>query len=241
MALHRIRGERLDVVWPQLSVDEQRDAVVSLGLVLCSLHEWVPPPEVREMMWRASSTVPTERDAIVGSALVPLPAARLSPLLDHVDELPGMDEMLASRARRRIDELRTVVADRELHAGVAVHGDAHFANVLWHEGRLVALLDFEWARLGPRDLELEAACREDPVIEARVTDGPVAASDVPMLVGLRVGYPELFEREDLTERLWLYELCYQVRQLCNSGAGSARASELDRLRILASGPRVQFR
>jgi Phosphotransferase enzyme family len=44
-------------------------------------------------------------------------------------------------------------------SGVVVHGDAHLANVLWHDGRLAALLDFEWARIGPPDLELEAACR----------------------------------------------------------------------------------
>jgi Phosphotransferase enzyme family len=106
------------------------------------------------------------RDAVGGSAIVPLPVACLSSLLDWIDQLPGMDAGLARRVRGRLGEPRTVISDTELTGGVVVHADAHRANVLWHEGRLAALLDFEWARIGPPDLELEAACRDDPDIEA---------------------------------------------------------------------------
>jgi hypothetical protein len=74
------------------------------------------------------------------------------------------------------------------------------------------------------DLELEAACRDDPDIEALASHGSCAASDVPVLAWLRAGYPGLFEREDLTERLWLYELCHQVRQLCAPEVTSADAT-----------------
>jgi hypothetical protein len=105
---------------------------------------------------------------------------------------------------------------------------------------LVALLDFEWARIGPSDLELEAACREDPIIEDAAESGPIAASEVPMLVWLRAGYPELFNREDLTERLWLYDLCYQVRRLSVPGIISLDQLQLKRLNILAARPRVRF-
>ncbi len=52
--------------------------------------------------------------------------------------------------------------------GTVVRGDAHLANVLWHQGRLVALLDLEWARLGPPDLEFEAISRDDPDVHAQV-------------------------------------------------------------------------
>ena len=144
--------------------------------------------------------------------------------------------------RKRIDILGSVVSASEFQDGPVVHGDAHFANALWFEGRLVALLDFEWARIGPSDLELEAACREDPIIEDAAESGPILASEVPMLVWLRSGYPELFIRGDLTERLWLYELCYQVRRLSTSTYGviSLDQSQLKRLNILAAGPRVRF-
>lgn len=83
----------------------------------------------------------------------------------------------------------------------------------WHQGRLVALLDLEWARLGPPDLEFEAISRDDPDVHAQVSPGAVAASQVPVLAWLRAGYPELLDREYLTERVWLYDTCFQVRQL----------------------------
>jgi aminoglycoside phosphotransferase (APT) family kinase protein len=140
----------------------------------------------------------------------------------------------------RIESLGSVFSASELTDGLVIHGDAHFANVLWSEGCLVALLDFEWARIGPSDLELEAACREDPIIEDAAESGPISASEVPMLVWLRAGYPELFIRENLTERLWLYELCYQVRQLSGTGIVSLDQLQLKRLNILATRPRVRF-
>ncbi|HEY0536298.1 MAG TPA: hypothetical protein VGD29_32325 [Actinoplanes sp.] len=37
----------------------------------------------------------------------------------------------------------------------------HLANALWKDGRLTALLDFEWVRLGPPDLEIEPYLRAD--------------------------------------------------------------------------------
>jgi aminoglycoside phosphotransferase (APT) family kinase protein len=240
MALQRTPGERLDLAWPQLPVSQRREAMVSLGAALSALHRWTPPPEVRAMFGQASAAVPATPDAIGGSAIVPLPVARLSPLLDRIERLPGMDAGLARRVRSRLGQLATVLSDRELTDGPVLHADAHLANVLWHQGRLAALLDFEWARIGPPDLELEAVCRDDPEIEAQARHGSCAASDVPVLAWLRAGYHGLFEREDLTERLWLYELCYQVRQLSAAEVTAADACSLERLAILADRPRVGF-
>jgi scyllo-inosamine 4-kinase len=242
MLLRRIQGERLDLAWPSFSKDAHRDAVVDLANVLSNLHDWVPPLNVREMLLQPTMTLPATRDAIVGSTIVPLPLERVAFLLDCLEGFPGMSEELLRTVRKRIDILGSVVSASEFQDGPVVHGDAHFANALWFEGRLVALLDFEWARIGPSDLELEAACREDPIIEDAAESGPILASEVPMLVWLRSGYPELFIRGDLTERLWLYELCYQVRRLSTSTYGviSLDQSQLKRLNILAAGPRVRF-
>ena len=41
----------------------------------------------------------------------------------------------------------------------SVHGDLTFENVLWHEGEITALLDVEWARPGPKDLDLDILLR----------------------------------------------------------------------------------
>jgi Ser/Thr protein kinase RdoA (MazF antagonist) len=151
-------------------------------------------------------------------------------LLDWLEERPGMDSDLAGRARMRIGELRPLVSDAEFEDGVVVHGDASFANVLWHLGRLVALLDLEWARLGPPDLELATIHGDDADIQAR---------EPPILTWLRAGYPELFDREHLTERVWLYDICFRIRQLC-----ADKALDLGSLQDLASltmHPRVRFR
>ena len=239
LLLRRNPGQRLDLAWPRLSGEQRRAAIVSLAGVLSALHSWRPPPGLREHMRQSSPAVPATREVIAGSAIVPLPMERLAPLLDWMEALPGVDRNLASWARKRIENLHPDVCGPEFRDGVVVHGDAHLANVLWHEGR-VTLLDFEWARLGPPDLELEAACRDDPDIEGRARPGPVASSRVPVLAWLRAGYPAIFERSDLTERLWLYELCHQVRQLCTSGVSPAGDRRTERLKDLVNGPRVQF-
>lgn len=176
----------------------------------------------------------------VGSCVVPVPRDRIAPLLESLDELPGIGTELARLAGRRIDELATAFSLDEFVQGVVVHGDAHFANVLWHEGAVVALLDFEWARIGPPDLELEAACREDPYIEAHGHAKSLSAAEVPLLRSMRAGYPELFERTNLTERLWLYELSHHIRRLCAIGVTVASDEQRGHLERLVAMPRVQF-
>ena len=60
-----------------------------------------------------------------------------------------------------------------------------------------------------------------------------------MLVWLRAGYPELFDPEHLTERVWLYDICFRIRQLCDGKALDTRA--LQNLANLTTHPRVRFR
>jgi aminoglycoside phosphotransferase (APT) family kinase protein len=107
-----------------------------------------------------------------------------------------------------------LVSDAEFEDGEVVHGDASFANVLWHQGHLVALLDLEWARLGPPDLEFATISGDDADVQARGSSRAISASELPLLTWLRDGYPELFDREHLTEPVWLYDICFRVRQLC---------------------------
>jgi aminoglycoside phosphotransferase (APT) family kinase protein len=214
MVVRRLPGERLDLAWPRLAARERRDAVVSLAGALKALHRWEPPAAVAQQLRAAPLLGAVVPGDLAGAVLVPLPVSRLFSLLEWLEEQPGMDRDLAGRVRMRVEEFRPLVGEAEFADGVVVHGDAHLANVLWHEGHLVALLDLEWVRLGPPDLEFEAICRDDPYIEARGSSRAVAASEVPVLVWLRAGYPELFDRPYLTERVWLYDICYRVRQLC---------------------------
>ena len=210
MVLRRLPGERLDLAWPTLPGRERRDAVVGLAGALKTLHGWKPPSAVRQQLRPAPLTPPITPGDIVGAGMVPLPAWRLLSLVDWLEEQLGMGNDLAGRVRARIAELRPLVSDAEFEDGVAVHGDASFANVLWHQGRLVALLDLEWARLGPPDLEFATIGGGDADIQVRGFTSAVSASELPLLTWLRDGYPELFERRHLTERVWLYDICFRI-------------------------------
>jgi aminoglycoside phosphotransferase (APT) family kinase protein len=238
MVLRRLPGERLDLAWPALSGREQRDAVVGLAGALKALHRWKPPPTVRQQLRQAPLTPPITPGDIVGTGMVPLPIWRLLPLLGWLEQQPGMDRDLAGRVRARIGELQPVVSDAEFEDGVVVHGDASFANVLWHRGRLVALLDLEWARLGPADLEFATIGGDDADIPARGSSQAVSACELPLLTWLRAGYFELFDREHLTERVWLYDICFRIRQMCAWGRLDPRS--LQDLADLIMHPGVRF-
>ncbi|HEY6277274.1 MAG TPA: phosphotransferase [Streptosporangiaceae bacterium] len=237
MVLRRLPGERLDLVWPALSGRERRDAVVALAGALKALHVWKPPLLVGHQLRQAALTPPSTPDDIVGAGMVPLPSRRLLPLLDWLEEQPGMDSDLAGRVRARTGDLLPLVSDAEFEDGVVVHGDASFANVLWHQGRLVALLDLEWARVGPPDLEF-ATILDEPGLQAQESSSAVSTSELPLLTWLRAGYPELFDRPHLTERVWLYDICYRIRQTCAWGHLDKRSRQ--DLAKLTMRPRVRF-
>ena len=111
-------------------------------------------------------------------------------------------------------------------------------SMLWHQGCLVALLDLEWARLGPPDLELATISGDDADIQACGYSSAVSASELPLPTWLRAGYAELFDREYLTERVWFYDICFRIRQLCACTAVDPRS--LRDLGNLTTHPGVRF-
>ena len=82
------------------------------------------------------------------------------------------------------------------------------------------MLDLEWARLGPPDLGFATISGDDAGIHARGFRGGASASELPLLAWLRADYPKLFDREHLTERVWLSDICFRIRQLCAWGAST---------------------
>jgi Phosphotransferase enzyme family len=113
--------------------------------------------------------------------------------------LPFVDPGLVDAVAERFQALRA--SDPFLTDGlVVVHGDAGTASLLWHQGRIVALLDFEFVRWGPRDLELAPFIG---FMEGRST----------VLAWLEEDYPRLFAAPDLVRRLWLYQLAGTLRGL----------------------------
>src|SRR5262249_54900556 len=101
-----------------------------------------------------------------------------------------------------------------------------------------ALLDLEWARLGPPDLEFATISGDDADIRARGISCAVSASELPLLAWLRAGYPELFDRVLPTERVWRYDIFFRSRRKCAGGRLDRRA--LQDMADLMMQPGVRF-
>lgn len=102
---------------------------------------------------------------------------------------------------QRLHELRPVDPFQH-NSGVVVHRDAHLRNVLWHaNGSIAALVDLEWARLGPCDLELQPLLRPEP------------GHPADLLARLGRTYPALISHPEIVQRLWLYDLAFTLRHL----------------------------
>ncbi len=94
-----------------------------------------------------------------------------------------------------------------------VHRELHFDHVMWNGERITALLDFESAVLGPRELELETIARfmHDPKL---YTTADLRPADLHMLFGwLQEDYPLLFSEAGFEHRLKLYSIEHDLRLL----------------------------
>jgi Ser/Thr protein kinase RdoA (MazF antagonist) len=98
-----------------------------------------------------------------------------------------------------------------------IHGDLTFENVLWDGDQVTALIDFEWSRAAPADLDLDVILRfcafpslhvaEDYAEQTRPED----YEDVAWW--LREDYPQLFSFPHAIDRLRLFAIAYDVRDL----------------------------
>ena len=104
---------------------------------------------------------------------------------------------------------------------VLLHGDFYLGNVLVHGDHVTALIDLEFARMGPRDLELIS------VVRALDAETRLGIRRPPLLAWLAEDYPELFGAADLHRRLWLYALAYTIRQIIFWPPDRAEADDLE--------------
>jgi len=143
---------------------------------------------------------------IVGQDVIPLPLPRSEGLLDAAKALPHVDPGVVDAVWARMRELACF--DPFVDPGPHVaHCDATYPNVLVARDRVSALLDLEWARLGPPWLELPGWTRLLEDLRAQGADPP------PLLAWLEADYPAMFAVPGLRERLWLCELAYTLRHV----------------------------
>ena len=102
-------------------------------------------------------------------------------------------------------------------ADTIVHGDLTFENMLWDGSRLTALLDFEYARPGPPDLDLDVLLRFVTLPKLHVALDYEAETkaedyaDVPWW--LAEDYPELFSHPKQFDRARIYSIAWDIREM----------------------------
>ncbi len=204
LIVHRVPGLPLSRCWPTMTRDERRRAVGQLADMLRALHRFDCPddlPTIEAPQLLRSDTF---------RAVDPLLEA-----LGRVAALPHIDAGFVDQLRDLV--LSTCSVIEPFDERTFVHGDLTFENVLWDGHVVTALLDFEWSRRAPADIELDILLRfasypylhvaEDYEADTRAID----YAEVPYW--LAEDYHELFSFPHQFERLRLYSVAYDVREL----------------------------
>jgi aminoglycoside phosphotransferase (APT) family kinase protein len=179
-----------------------RDLAREVAGLLRALHSWPVPGELAEMLRYPETDPDPLRRA--GSELVLLPPSAVLGLIPLAAQLPFVDHGILDAVAERLRELGDLpAADVE----VLLHADFYLGNVMVHGGHVSALIDFEFSRMGPRDLELIS------VVRALDAEARLGIRRPPLLAWLAEDYPELFGAPGLHRRLWLYALAYTIRQI----------------------------
>jgi aminoglycoside phosphotransferase (APT) family kinase protein len=183
--------------------------------LLRALHSWPVPADMAEMLARPAADPDPLRRA--GAELVLPPSSALG-LIPVARQLPFTDHGVLDAAAGRLAELG-YLADGG--GDVLLHGDFYLGNVLVRDRQVSALIDFEFARLGPPALELIS------VIRALDIETRLGVPRPPLLAWLAEDYPELFTTPDLNGRLWRYAIAYTIRHIIFWPPDRAEADGLD--------------
>ncbi|WP_193106036.1 phosphotransferase family protein [Brachybacterium sp. FME24] len=201
----RLPGRTLYDAWPAADPHTRHAMIESLGSALRALHR-VPVPAGLLPPWLADALA----DALAGKpwpAFHPPVVSAVPQLVEAARRRPGHDpRLLADVAEWFQERLALFAADEP----VLVHGDLHGSNVMVDQGRVTGLIDFAEASAQSADVELDtilrwcAKAREYPPTPHEQGLDDATLTEVPGW--LRGEYPELFERENLRERLDVYDM-----------------------------------
>lgn len=204
LVLDRVPGVPLVRVWPSLRATQRKSAVEQLARAVKALHETPAPLELAD---RPDSPHPLRAGP---NAVAPLFA-----VLERARTLPYVDPGVIAETIRLVGSLSSSLDP--FTSTTLIHGDLHFQNVLWDGDHVSALLDLEFARAAPPDLDLDVFLRFCSFPFLFVPVGreheakPDAYADVPYW--FRDAYPEVFEHPRLLDRLRLYAIAFDAQDL----------------------------
>jgi len=193
-----------------------RDIAREPAGLLQALHSWPVPAELAGMLRHAVVDPDPLRRA--GAELVLLPPSSALGLIPAARQLPFTDHGVLDAVAGSLAELGDLA---DAGNDVLLHGDFYLGNVLVGDGHASALIDFEFARMGPPDLELIS------VVRALDAETRLGVPRPPLLAWLAEDYAELFAAPDLHRRLWLYAIAYTIRHIIFWPPDRAEADGLD--------------
>jgi hygromycin-B 7''-O-kinase len=205
LIVRRRPGVVLARQWPTMSVGERRSATRQLATILRHLHGVERPTDLPSIDAAPQLLADREFDVVE-----PLLAA-----LRQVATLPHVDREVVEEAWTLVK--RTGHLLEPFDTRCLVHGDVHFENVLWDGRAITALVDFEWARGGPCDLDLDVLLRfcAYPFLHVApdYEHATLTKDYAPVPYWLAEDYPELFGHPRQLERARLFCVAYDVREL----------------------------
>lgn len=206
LVAQRLPGVPLSRAWPTLTPMARRDAVHQIADRLKAVHR-TPCPRLDGL-----HDVPQLLDpAPSGNQAV----QRLLNAIARASQLPAVDPSFMADLTRQVSDLAPALDPFD--ATTIVHGDLTFENILWDGAEVTALLDFEYARPGPPDLDLDVFLRFCALPHLHVApdyEHLTKADDyaeVPWW--LAEEYPELFSHPRQLDRVRLYSIAWDVKEL----------------------------
>ncbi len=208
LVVERKPGGPLAHAWPMMTPVQRRKAVRDLSEMLALLHTTLTPP-----------TLP--RLDVATHLIDPRSVTALAPLFVEIDRLkvePTVDQGLLSDVDILVNELAPAM--NEFDQRTLIHGDLTFENMLWDGNGLSGLLDFEWCRGGSNDMDLDVLFRCCAFPEAHIDPDYVSMTraedyaDVPLWFA--EDRPDLFAHPAILDRLKLYCISFDIRDLAES-------------------------
>jgi aminoglycoside phosphotransferase (APT) family kinase protein len=147
MVTEQVQGQNLHEAWPALTLEERRRAIRQLWARVQVVHQ--ATPTLRLFAPSHGGFIPATAEAAMATA-------------DHVSTELDLTAAQQSRIYQIIGDYYRAAP---LVEQVVNHGDLALMNALW-DGEVVAVLDFEFAVLGPVEIDLcrlvsEALASED--------------------------------------------------------------------------------
>lgn len=205
VVVERKPGVPLSRAWPAMDQRRRRVVISEFAEALRTLHS-TPTP-------LAASRIPRTPHLLDPGAVSPV-----VPILMGVDELAArrtVDRMLLQDIADLVNDHGSALDDYS--EATLIHGDLSLENVMVDIKGLSAILDFEWSRGAPADLELDVLLRFLRYPEVHVpidVSGSLSSldfEDVPSW--LAEDYPELFDHPRIVERLGLYCVAFDMAEL----------------------------